>query len=718
MKKLTKKSCLALCLFAGLGLSALGASTVNTPKASAATDNSFAMVDGAAIRVNDVTEQNNGMRFIAEIGTALYTTVTGTEDAYFGMIIIPDEYRTTYAEAIEAEGGDYVTALKKENATLLNIENIQPYPYDSDEDGNTDMYRMNGLISNVRYNNLNRDFVGIGYYHTSAGYTYVSDADTFEARNAYYVAMSALYDVEEDYTADELACLDCYKFLAENQIVGGTQPDEIAVENYQANMKLNRERFDGATVDFNSDEQISLVSKGKFTTNYASGIQIVTEDDDLSCLTFSANYASVNVSFPKPIKVYSDTVISLKVKGVTKDSGTWFKIQKYGTVGTAGTGLHEHGFYSDGKWYTAEVKASVLGYEVGDVLNGVQLQFAGDNSNAYVDYITVSSEEATFEAIREKLTAGLTGEQVANYDDVDYDKFIQTAGTTTANVKDGTVSVTNSNYEWQTFKFVKAQEVAENDYLVIRMQANHRVYIDNDGAEGNGKGGVQLFRSTPQEDYQVGFSANMQTILLPVSTLGYTAGDTMDKICLANWEGSEKTFVIDYIEYVSSKKLTGNVVADYTTNSGIAFASKTPAFKYVSSGTVYSYGKAESITYDATNSVTKVTATSNWKTVRLMLQKPVTVTENTYFIITVRATQTGSNQQVSLRGLLQDNGAHNSMNMTGGNFTTPIAVNDGKFHNAKILATKIANVGETIEYLEFQLCIGSLEFKTISVTEA
>ena len=56
--------------------------------------------------------------------------------------------------------------------------------------------------------------------------------------------------------------------------------------------------------------------------------------------------------------------------------------------------------------------------------------------------------------------------------------------------------------------------------------------------------------------------------------------------------------------------------------------------------------------------------------------------------------------------------------MTGGNFTTPIAVNDGKFHNAKILATKIAAVGETIEYLEFQLCIGSLEFKTISVTEA
>lgn len=712
MTKITKKICFALCLFAGILFSVFaGASISVSADDSVPAAYSFKMVEAASLRLSST---NKGMRFCAEIDCNTYNSVSETEGGYFGMIIIPDVYRTTYSDKL-SENGDYITVLKSEGATLLDVDHILPYAYDADDDGITDFYRMNGVISNVKYNNLNRDFVGIAYYYTpDGGYTYVENVANAPVRNVYEIAMRALYDTEKTYTDVQLSVLDEYKLLAEWQAVGSEQPDDDAVAKYQADMKVNRNSFDGATVDFDAPESISLASAGIYFGNKPSGLEIVTENDN-SYLTFDANYASVNISFPKPVKVYSDTVITLKVKGVAQNDGSWFKLQKYGAINTAGKNLSSYGYVSSESWTTAKVPARDLGYSVGDVLNGVQLQFAGkDSSKACVDYITVTSTEA----VRVKLEKGLTGKQVANFDDPDYDKFVTYSGSSTVgNIENGVLTVTSSNWAVQTIKFIMPKTVANGDFIIIRLQANGRVTMRQKDTSKV----VELIHSDYKNNYPaVGFSNEMQTVYVPVYMLGYEVNETIDSVKMGWHNQNEGTFSIDYIEYHSAN-LTNNVVADYTDETlGVALASYQPYFYYTLSGSSpYAYGKTENIEYDGEKSATVIIATSDWKSFRLMLQTPVTVTETTKFTIRLSCSETGSNtSQFRLRGLVKDDGTYNQLNPTGSdNFVSAMMLN-GNFYDVSFMATKVCNVGETVSYLEFRMCIGSVAVQTITVTEA
>lgn len=713
MTKITKKICLALCLFAGILFSVFaGASISVSADDSVPAAYSFKMVEAASLRLSST---NKGMRFCAEIDCNTYNSVSETEGGYFGMIIIPDVYRTTYSDKL-SENGDYITVLKSEGATLLDVDHILPYAYDADDDDVTDFYRMNGVISNVKYNNLNRDFVGIAYYYTpDGGYTYVENVATAPVRNVYEIAMRALYDTEKTYTDAQLSVLDEYKLLAEEQVLGNDQPDEAAIENYQTAMKANRDSFDGTTVNFASDTNLGLVSKGIYTSNRANNIEIVTENDN-SYLTFDANYASVNISFPKPVKVYGDTVITLKVKGVAENDGTWFKLQKYGTIDTAGKNLSSYGYVSSESWTTAKVPASDLGYSVGDVLNGVQLQFAGkDSSKACVDYITVTSTEA----VRVKLEKGLTGKQVANFDDPDYDKFVTYSGSSTVgNIENGVLKVTSSKWAIQTIKFITPKTVANGDFIIIRLQANGRVTLRQPKDINTT---VELLHSDYKKNYPaVGFSNEMQTVYIPVYMLGYEANETIDSVNICWQNESEGTFSIDYIEYHSAN-LTNNVVADYTDETlGVALASYQPYFYYTVSGnSPYAYGKAENIEYDSEKLATVITATSDWKSFRLMLQTPVTVTENTEFTVTLSCSETGTNtSQFRMEGLVKEDGTYNQLNPTDVNKFSSAMMIDGNFYTIKFKATNVRNVGETISYLEFRMCVGSVAVKTITASEA
>ena len=721
MTKFTKKLCLTLCIFAGLLLSTLGISTIKMPTVQASSATSFNMIDAASLRVSG---ENNGLRFCAEIGTELYSTVTATDGAYFGMIIIPDEYRTTTYKAQIEESYDYVTALKNAGATLLNIENIIPYEYDSDKDEVVDAYRMNGVISNVRYYNLNYDFVGIAYYYVPGdGYHYVDNHQTATAQNVYDVAMRLLYK-SETYDAvtgmpeTALGYLDEYKFLAEQQAIGAEQPDDTAIATYKANMTANREAFDGETIDLGSDASFSLVSDGLYNSGTSRDYVVETEDTFDYFRFRSYGYGSIKISFPAPITVYADSELEIKLKGTSADKNgdvlwsNWLRISKYGSSET-GYSIKEFGYTAtNSDWQTISVPLDKVGYTAGEVIKGLTILFyGGQTPDCCIDYIKVTSPTL----IKEKLANKLTGEQVANFDDADYSKFVTIRGTS-YEIKNGTISITSPSWTWNRFNFITPKTVTDGDFIILRMQANDRVRMGQNGATN----AFDIFHSNFINTYPaVGYSNEMQTVYVPVYMLGYTAGQTISYVDIAWWrnDGAEGTFVIDYIEYHSAN-LAANVVADYTDETlGVALSSRQPYYYYTLSGSnPYAYPKAGTGSYDSEKGATVVSTNSNYVAFRLMLQKPITVTENTKISIVMSYLPTGT-EWGYLRGIKLDNGCYNSLNLKSPESLERIMLFDGQFYTVVVNATRIANVGETITYLEFALCAGSMAFKTISITQ-
>lgn len=217
MKKNTKK--ISLLTLAAIGTMTLGfgVSALNAKADDALT--TIAMAPGASVRLGATDGENtyNGIRFVAELGN-----YSEANDYSYGMIIVPFDYVTTYADAIAAFDGDIIAAAQAGGIEFVNLKCL-PVFGDGDMDGDEEWFIQGSLVE-ILPENLNRKFVGIGYFHDGSAYTYAAINEADNARSISYVASKVIHG----YTNDVASETDPYDVCL-NYAYGGIGGSEFAI---------------------------------------------------------------------------------------------------------------------------------------------------------------------------------------------------------------------------------------------------------------------------------------------------------------------------------------------------------------------------------------------------------------------------------------------------------------------------------------------------------
>lgn len=158
-----------------------GAGVVTTVNGEAASATNFKLAPNASIRLN---EGSTGIRFTA-------TMDTYDESATYGFVIVPAVYLNGITE-------NYVPALEAKYDTLINLKSNVV----ESKDGG---YEIRGSIANIRYNNIDLDFVGIAYEKNANGNYAYAEFESVDAvaRSVYTVATKAYIDDLANDTFDE-----------------------------------------------------------------------------------------------------------------------------------------------------------------------------------------------------------------------------------------------------------------------------------------------------------------------------------------------------------------------------------------------------------------------------------------------------------------------------------------------------------------------------------
>lgn len=167
--------------------------------------NSFRMAEGAFLRM---AKETHGLRFLAQMDKTLADEVAADKTKSFGMIIVPMDILNKYSIT-----DNYIEQLNVNGLTddkLCLINDLTAY--------NHTQYGwcVSGAIIGIRYGNIDRDFVGIGYVKTvnSAGsvvsYKYAQANLNDIARNSAEVASYAYTDLNAEYTAEQKEIMNVY----------------------------------------------------------------------------------------------------------------------------------------------------------------------------------------------------------------------------------------------------------------------------------------------------------------------------------------------------------------------------------------------------------------------------------------------------------------------------------------------------------------------------
>lgn len=166
----------------------------NNVKVEAATTD-FQMKTGAAVRL---ASDSAGLRFIAEMDESKYNAVIDSATGEYktgmslGMVIVPTAY-VENAPSGTTEWLDYIGDKKK---VVLDIPAEKVY----EKDGS---WCFNGVLTNIAFNSLNIDFIGIAYSHDGTAYDYADFTVADNSRNVAEVASSALNDTSVTYSATD-----------------------------------------------------------------------------------------------------------------------------------------------------------------------------------------------------------------------------------------------------------------------------------------------------------------------------------------------------------------------------------------------------------------------------------------------------------------------------------------------------------------------------------
>ena len=632
MSKTMKKFVLAIALFIGLTFTFLGLTSINPIQAKAdASTTYFSMDSGVQLRLASSLENEThyGMRFIASMDETTATTADS-----FGMLIVPAEYVTDitdgvqYASKITEKDGDYIAAYAELGTAVLNVSGITPYASGTG-------YKMNGVISDIKYDNLNRDFVAIAYSVVGSDYIYTAVS---EPANVYDLSIKALADTKTDYDVEELAVLDEYRFLAEKQVAGveeqtakdGVLAYTTAVANIRAGLTGDQ------IVNFDSDDYVEIVSDALKTK--------VNQEGDGKLTVANYNSSAYKVNLPNPILVKSDSVIVFNLMSPGGNS-TAQKGQTYINFdGTSGTEYNLVG-WEDVPNFKLITKSLVndLGRTEGEIITALWFTAWNDGAGyTNYDYIETYSASEREAAIKQQLIDGLSGYEVANYNDANYSSYVsKKAGS--YSISDGVLSLTcNGNSNPFTLQFIKPQEVKSGDYITMRVKtaAGNGIEIGDETfttkyrAIKNGGS----YRETNATQFTFFGRDDWQDIIIPVSYLGYEEGETINAITLVEWNWFGHVIEIDHIGYISNNN---GALVDFTSKASVGAIQTHPD---ASAHVTNCYGiEFANIGYDETEKATfvKNTRASGENPCAFVMNIPtITLTADTEISITVKSDAT------------------------------------------------------------------------------
>ena len=274
-RKSIKTSLLSLAVgaFSCIGLGAISLNTATPVVADATQDatQKIFMAYGASTRLND---DFYGLRFKMAVTPAYYEAHTDTDGDY-GMLIIPYDYLITYATALEQNENDYVKTFKKADVEVLNFTDMQGYAADEKYNPTTVVENVkyqcfNGVISSIKYNNLDRDFIAIGYYYDGTAYDYATFNEDDNARNVVEIADAALKDnataTSELYSTEQILRLYEYTFLNEKKAEQASEESaQDAYTKYKEGL-LTKYVSDTTWVTLGQKQNITQMNSGDVLT--------------------------------------------------------------------------------------------------------------------------------------------------------------------------------------------------------------------------------------------------------------------------------------------------------------------------------------------------------------------------------------------------------------------------------------------------------------------
>lgn len=271
----------------------------------AVADADFHMLAGASIRTE---EGSSGIRFVAEFSKEFFDEVRSSENKQFGMLITKLEY---YKRAISGSGDliEGLNNLGKKSYALITEESANPVRvYRNIDDDNNETYRINGALTNIKYDHADWKWIGVGVVITEAedgtSYVYAAHSVKDNARTASYVASAALSDTSTEYTEAQQTTLKnyVYKTAAYQQEVSEETFNNAADKSvYLSGYKLNV----GNTLDTSHKYNSQVDGKEAYLTIGGDSVDLsaeVSKDGkvlDLAYFVSSSNTDALQVKDKK-----------------------------------------------------------------------------------------------------------------------------------------------------------------------------------------------------------------------------------------------------------------------------------------------------------------------------------------------------------------------------------------------------------------------------------
>jgi len=258
-------------------------------------------------------DKTESIRFAAKI--ANYNKANNYS---YGMLIVPKDYLVN-----NSISKDYVNAFKAKNIDVLDLTcyvNVGDY----DKDGVEDNY-IQGTITDIKYKNSNRKFVGIGYIKDSNGnYCYTS---AMQASSLSYMASEQLAKISE--TDENYQTLLNYVNAAINFENGVAEANKYQTPTFDLVVEPTFEAYYGEKP---VSKKLSVTQSPDlgYSLSYSSKDNNVATVDKFGNVTgVSVGSTTITVKCLNVTKEVQVNVVNEIIDGVTIDAE---KDSKYGTI--------------------------------------------------------------------------------------------------------------------------------------------------------------------------------------------------------------------------------------------------------------------------------------------------------------------------------------------------------------------------------------------------
>lgn len=365
----------------------------------------------------------------------------------------------------------------------------------------------------------------------------LSDGDVLKGIELYISNGAGLYIDEVCYYSSEQEIVDLV--LSEKQ-------RETELINFNSELSAYFVKL-GAYEHFRGNE--SELTKQVLTEGYA-------ESDSGVLKVACPEYCGVDVKFPNQVTVNERLFITFNVYATTD----WFRMGKY-LANDYGNDFAEK--VQLNQWTSFTISATELGYKNGDVLEGFSVYVSGKNKSSdsvYIDKVIYFFKQ---DISKDKFFD--SDSELANYNYLEYVDYISSTnnavnGTILVDGYDasstGVLKLESANGGVVTLTLPRKYKVSDNNkYLNFRIYAtnSYKILLKNYGGEAyNG--------------FEYSAFASWIEISLTFKELGYSNGDTVEKVNIKLEKGGGRKFVmIDTI--TAGSKTESPYLVDFDTKA-------------------------------------------------------------------------------------------------------------------------------------------------------